>query len=94
MKLFAWNPIAGFIVATAFAALCFIPRYTTRSKRIIGTAAFIWFLYGCWETYITGWRSPTGDMAIRVDLVLFSPVLVLTAFLGIITAIRGHKNTS
>lgn len=51
----------------------------------------MWLAYAGWETYMTVWRSSTGDMAIRIDMVLFGPVLLLVALLGVITAIRGYK---
>lgn len=86
-----WHPAAVFVVATAFAVPCFTRVYSVRSKRILGTASLMWLAYAGWETYMTVWRSSTGDMAIRIDMVLFGPVLLLVALLGVITAIRGYK---
>lgn len=61
---------------------------------ILGTVAFVWFAYADWETYMTTWRSPTGDMAIRIDLVLLGLVLLSVALIGVITALRGYKRVA
>ena len=91
LKLFVWHPIAVFIAAFAFAVPCFTRVYSRRSKMILGTVALVWLAYAGWETYMTAWRSPTGDMAIRIDMVLFGPVLLFVAIIGVTTAIRGYK---
>ena len=91
LQLFVGHPGAAIILAVAFAAPCFMRGYSGRSKKILGAVAVVWFAYAGWEAYITSWRSPTGDMAIRVDMLLFGPVLLLATLIGITTAIRGYK---
>ncbi len=94
LKLFVWHPAAAFVLAIAFASPCLTRAYSRRSKTILGTVSLAWFVYAVWETYMTNWRSPTGDMAIRVDMVFFGPVLLLLAVLGLITAVRGYRRAS
>lgn len=60
----------------------------------MGIVALIWVLYGFWETYITNWRAPNGDMAIRIDLAIFGPFVLVSALLGVVTVIRGFKRVT
>jgi len=93
LKFFVWRPAAAFIVAVAFAVPCFMRVYSVRSRTILGTVSLVWLSYAAWEAYMTAWRSPTGDMAIRIDMILFGPVILFAAIIGVITAIRGYKRT-
>lgn len=90
--MFVFNPIAAFVVAIIFTTACFLKLYSGRSKKIIlAISATIWWLYSFLELYMTTWRSPTGDMAIRIDLVLFGPIILLFGILGFIVVIIGWK---
>ena len=80
LKLFAFNPIAAFIVAIIFTIACFLRFYSQRSKRILTICATFWWVYSFFELDMTNWRSFTGDMAIRVDLVVLGPIIL---FFGI-----------
>lgn len=93
MKLFAFHPVAAFAVAAVFW-LGFLSRrlYTPRARWVLGITAAIWTLYAFWELWISGWRSSTGDMAIRVDLVLLAPALVLALVLGAVQLFTGRAH--
>jgi hypothetical protein len=91
LKLFAFNPVAAFVVAAVFALCSFLRVYARRARIILGIAAAVWGLYGVWESYISSWRSPSGDMAIRVDLVLFGPLLLAVGISGFVIIVSGRK---
>ncbi len=91
LKVFAFNPIAAFIVAIIFTIAYFSKFYSGKSKRILGLITVIWWFYSFFELYMTTWRSTTGDMAIRIDLVLFGPILLISGAIGILTMIFGLK---
>lgn len=90
-KLFAFNPIAVFIAAAFLAIPCFIKRYSRSARIVAGISAGIWLIYGFEEVYMTSWRSPTGDMAIRIDLILFGPWLLVVALVGLGAIVFGLK---
>jgi hypothetical protein len=54
----------------------------------------IWAVYAAWEYYMLSWRSPTGDMAIRVDLVFLVPLLLIIATVGSIAFVSGYRKIS
>ncbi len=91
LKIFVWNPVAVFVMAGIFALLFHFRGRSIRSKRILGIAAVTWFIYAQWETYMTAWRSPSGDMAIRLDMLLVGPILLIVTVAGIFTALFGSK---
>lgn len=91
LKIFAFNPIAAFLVAIIFTAACFLKFYSGKSRKILTLSAVIWWLYSFFELYMTTWRSPTGDMAIRIDLVLFGPIILFVGIVGLITLLIGWK---
>jgi heme A synthase len=94
LKLFAFNPIAALVISGIFAVGSYSKNYTRRSRLILGISAIIWMLYTLWELYMLSWRSPSGDMAIRVDLVIFGPVILLVAFIGIFSLFLGRKKNN
>jgi hypothetical protein len=91
LRLFAFNPAAAFVVAAIFGVASLTRLFTRWAKIISAVVAFVWTIYGGWEVYMTTWRSETGDMAIRVDLVLFGPYLLAIALIGIVALIIGWK---
>jgi hypothetical protein len=91
MRLFAFHPVAAFVVAGVFwFGFLNRHRYTVRARWVLAIAAALWTLYAFWELWISGWRSPTGDMAIRVDLVLLAPALVIALVLGFVQLFFGR----
>lgn len=92
LQLFAFNPPAAFIAAVIFAFGCFFRVYSRRARVTLGVMAIIWGGYGIWESYMTSWRSPTGDMAIRADLILFGPLLLITALVGLFILALGWRS--
>lgn len=93
MQLFAFHPVAAFAVAGVFW-VGFLSRriYTRRARWVLAITAAIWTLYAFWELWISSWRSPTGDLAIRVDLVLLAPALVLAFILGAVQLLAGRTH--
>ena len=91
IQFFAFNPIAVFMVTAFFSIPCFLKSYSKRSKTIMGIVTFLFLLYGLEEIYMTHWRSSTGDMAIRIDLVFLGPIISLVTFVGVVTTILGYK---
>ena len=94
LQLFVWNPIAVFLTAGIFLSPCFLRAFGKPSRRVALVVGSLWLCYGFWETYMTHWRSATGDRAIRVDLVLFGPVLLLAALVWLITLWKGLRRAS
>lgn len=91
MRLFAFHPVAAFVVAGVFwIGFLNRHRYTVRARWVLAIAAALWTLYAFWELWISNWRSPTGDLAIRVDLVLLAPALVIALILGLIQLFFGR----
>jgi hypothetical protein len=91
LKIFVFNPIAALIVTGIFTIGSINKNYNKKSRLILGISAVVWMLYTLWEMYMFSWRSPTGDMAIRVDLVIFGPVILLVALIGFLVLFRGRK---
>ncbi len=91
LQLFAFRPPAVFAVVVVFIIASFFKWYSLRAKVFLRGTAVIWLSYGGWETYMTSWRSPSGDMAIRVDLVLFGPFLLGVLLLGFAILIFACK---
>lgn len=94
MSIFVWKPHYVFIAGFLFLIPCFLSTYTKWSKRICLVTAIVWFLYGAWETHITFWRSSTGDMAIRIDMVFIGPVILAVTLFGIFAILKGRKSTT
>ncbi len=91
MRLFAFHPAAAFAVAGVFwIGFLNRHRYTVRARWVLAITAALWTLYAFWELWISNWRSPTGDMAIRIDLVLLAPALVIALVLGIVQLFFGR----
>jgi hypothetical protein len=94
LKPFAGHPLAVFVLALVFAIPCFLKRYSMRSRWTMGFVSIVWLGYCIWEAYISAWRSPTGDMAIRVDLVFLGPLLLLAAFVGLSVIAFGYQRVA
>lgn len=94
LKLFVWHPAAALIVSAAFWLLAFTRAYSRDFRMVLGGVGFVWLAYGGWEAYMTAWRSPTGDMAIRVDMLLVGPVLLVITIIGTMAAVRGYRRSA
>jgi hypothetical protein len=90
--LFGFHPATVYLVAALFLILSLLDAYSARSKWILRAVGTAWILYGFWERYMTNWRSPTGDRAIRIDLLLVCPVVILFSVVGLIVAVKNFKN--
>ncbi len=92
LRLFAFNPLAAFTVAIILSIGYFRRTHSKKNKIILGVCSVIWWLYSCYEVYITNWRSSLGDMAMRVDLVLFGPLVLGLGVIGFIILIVKYEN--
>jgi hypothetical protein len=61
------------------------PRWFSELCRLV------WLAYAGWEAYVTQWRSSSGDMAIRVEMLLLGPVLLVALIVGLATAVFRYK---
>lgn len=72
LTIFIAYPLAAFLVAAAFAALCIVKR-----RALPGFAATIWAAYGCYEYLMHTRVLCSGECNIRIDLLLIYPLLLL-----------------
>jgi hypothetical protein len=91
MQLFVWHPIAALAMAAAFAGPLLLHGYASRPKAVLAVVALVWLAYAGWEAYVTQWRSSTGDMAIRVEMLLLGPALLVAFVIGLAAAVFGYK---
>ena len=91
LKPFAGHPVAVFGISAVFFVPCCLQVYSKRSKWTMATVAFVWFGYGIWETFMSSWRSSAGDMAIRIDLAIWGPMLWLAALIGLFVMALGYR---
>lgn len=71
-------PWIAFAVAGAFAAL-----WAWRRASSAAIAAGLWLAYGIYETLILTRVLCTGDCNIRVDLLLFYPILLVVMLVAL-----------
>lgn len=90
MQLFAFNPIAVALVLVVFLIARFSKKYPAKYNKVLTLASIVWALFLLLETYMFFWRSPSGDMAIRVDLVFLAPIIILAGVIGLVTVIGGR----
>lgn len=75
------------VIAAMFAAGLF--AFWRRSRRpALLVAAVCWGAYAAWEGWVQ-WRTPGAD--IRVDLLLFIPLLALASLAALRAAWRGRR---
>ena len=86
-----FNPITALVISGVFLFEFRKNSCSLKSKNILLVSCVLWAIYAIWEIYVLSWRSPTGDRAIRIDLVLFGPVILSAAIVGIITIFKGRS---
>lgn len=89
LRLFPFNPLAAVVIAGAFGWPVLGGGRPKAKRRALAVAALLWLLYAAWELYMISWRSPTGDRAIRVDMLFVAPALVIVSIAGWRAARRG-----
>lgn len=89
ITIFATFPILGVLVSVGFVFGTLSKIHTPRNKVILAICALLWFLFSILNFYMLSWRSETGDMAIRVDLVLLGPIIIIATIVGIVTIVMG-----
>lgn len=88
LKIFPFNPVVALLLAGIFAAGALNRQRPPGRRTTLTIAAALWGLYAPYELYMLTWRSSTGDMAIRVDLVFLIPLLLVVALLGAMALVR------
>ena len=79
---FAW--IATFIVAACFAS-SFLFIKSNKFNWSLASAVLLWVLYSCYETFYIDYPR----INIRVDLLLFFPVLAIVTIIGLVRWLKG-----
>lgn len=90
ITVFASFPLLGLGVSLLFVFGLISNKYRSGNKIIFGACAVSWFLFTVLNYYLLYWRSPSGDMAIRVDLVLLGPVMIFVTAVGGILLFKGY----
>ncbi len=85
LRVFAFNPVLCAIVAMAFTVPVFVPVYSSGSRLVLGLCAVVWWGFCLLEA------TTSSDSAIRVDLVLLGPFIVVAAVVGAWHLARGHR---
>ncbi len=86
MDLLIAFPWIAFAVAAAFAFL-----WRWRGARSAAAAALAWAAYGVYECLVYVRVLCSGDCSIRVDLLLFYPVLLAMSLAAAWNAYRGRR---
>ena len=89
IRLFPFNPLAALLISVAFGWAALRGGRSAVKRRTLAVAALLWALYAMWELYMITWRSPTGDHAIRVDMLFWVPVLVGASVVGLRAVRKG-----
>ena len=77
-----------FAAVAAVVALCLFALWHRTRRTPALFAAACWGAYACWEAWVQ-WRMPEAD--IRVDLLLFIPVLAISAAWALLAAWRSRR---
>jgi hypothetical protein len=93
-RIFPFNPVTALVIALFFASGALNKRRASTNRVILAISAAIWAVYAVWEYFMLTWRSPTGDMAIRIDLVFLVPLLLIVAVVGSIAFVNGYRKIS
>jgi len=79
-------PWAAFVVAAAFALL-----WRWRRARTAAAAALAWAAYGVYECLVYTRVLCSGECNIRVDLLLFYPVLLAVSLVAVWAGVRAAR---
>ena len=95
ITIFAAYPFLGLGVSIFFAVGTMNKKYKSRAKVLFGLCAVLWLSFNALNYYLLLWRSPSGDTAIRVDLVIFGPIMIIITIIGTILLFKGRiKNNT
>jgi hypothetical protein len=90
ITIFASHPLSGLVVSIVFLVGSLSNKYQQKSRIFLGICAVLWLLFTASNYYLLHWRSPSGDLAIRVDLVLFGPIMAIITIAGVIVLLKGR----
>jgi len=93
IAIFVWQPERAMLVAAVFALMLVIARSHTLLKKNVPTfpvllALIMWLSFGILEYY-----AKRGGWNIRVDLLFFGPVIMLTTIFAVVKYSRGLIKT-
>lgn len=89
MDILIRHPWAAAVVALSFVALWWL-----RGSRIAAVAAAAWLVYAGYEYLMYLRVLCSGECNIRVDLLLFYPLLLLASAAGVVTSFRAPRGAS
>ena len=81
-------PFLAFIIACIFAAVWRVGR-----NKLAAVAALAWACYTVYEYLMHLRILCTGECNIRVDLLLFYPILLVLSIAAIVQSIRNNKRS-
>lgn len=74
--------ILGF--PAAMIGLLLVVAGHLRDRRGARLCGAVLLAFGLWDFSASSWRSPTGDAAIRIDLIFLLPIAVAAAIGGVL----------
>lgn len=83
------HPLAAMLVSLIFVIPVFFPRYIIRYKIILIFCAVMWLVYGYWEVFLAQWKPELTNVALREDIIILGPLLMLAFITGVIIIIKG-----
>lgn len=86
LAIFIAYPLAAFLVAAVFAALCVVKR-----RMLPGVVATIWAAYGYYEYLMQTRVLCTGECNIRIDLLLIYPLLLLISVWAAVSSLKRTR---
>lgn len=84
--IFIAYPFAAFVVAAGFALLA-----RARGSRAARVAAWSWAAYGAYEYLMHARVLCSGECNIRVDLLLFYPLLLIASLWALVAALHRRR---
>ena len=78
------RPLLLGLLALRGSAAALAGRHHGAAFWALAGSACVWWLYAAWEVWMLVWRSPTGDMAIRVDALFIEPLMQIVLLIDVV----------
>ena len=88
-------PLAGFIqwpLAALVPAAILAALFASKRRVVAAVGAVLWALYAVYELLMKERVLCTGECNIRVDLILFLPVLWIVFFWALVSSLRARRS--